>query len=71
MTKDPSALRRWMIVGPEVSHLGAQYEAACGTKNGIEHTSHHQKTERAQRVFLEKVEKSSQAMKDMDNPFQE
>ncbi|KAJ8405639.1 hypothetical protein AAFF_G00316190 [Aldrovandia affinis] len=60
-----------MIAGPEVSHLVAQYEAACGTKEGTEHTSHHEETERAQRVFFENVEKLSQAMKDMGNPFQE
>ncbi|KAJ8358245.1 hypothetical protein AAFF_G00020150 [Aldrovandia affinis] len=71
MTEDPSALRRWMIAGPEVSHLVAQYEAACGTKEGTEHTSHHEETERAQRVFFENVEKLSQAMKDIGNPFQE
>ena len=59
------------IAGPEVSHLVAQYEAASGTKEGIEHTSHHEQTERAQRMFLEKVEKLSQAMIDMGNPFQE
>ncbi|KAK3860098.1 hypothetical protein Pcinc_033830 [Petrolisthes cinctipes] len=35
VTEDPSALRRWMIAGPEVTHLVAQYEAACGTKEGI------------------------------------
>ncbi|KAJ8399900.1 hypothetical protein AAFF_G00406300 [Aldrovandia affinis] len=60
-----------MIAGPEVSHLVAQYEAACGTKEGTEHTSHHEETERAQRVFFENVEKLSQAMKDISNPFQE
>ncbi|KAJ8410237.1 hypothetical protein AAFF_G00202180 [Aldrovandia affinis] len=60
-----------MIAGPEVSHLVAQYEAACGTKEGTEYTSHHEETERAQRVFFENVEKLSQAMKDMGNPFQE
>ena len=45
MTEDPSALRRWMIAGPEVNNLVAQYEAACGTKEGTEYTSHHEKTE--------------------------
>ena len=71
VTEDPSALRRWMIAGPEVSHLVAQYEVACGAKMSAEHTSHHEETERAQRVFLEKVEKFSKAMQDMGNPFQE
>ena len=45
MTEDPSALRRWMIAGPEVSHLVDQYEVACGAKMGAEHTSHHEETE--------------------------
>ncbi|KAJ8419194.1 hypothetical protein AAFF_G00006930 [Aldrovandia affinis] len=40
-------------------------------QRGTEHTSHHEETERAQRVFFENVEKLSQAMKDMGNPFQE
>ena len=71
VTEDPSALRRWMIAGPEVSHLVAQYEVACGAKMGADHTSHHEETEQAQRVFLEKVEKFSKAMQDMGNPFQE
>ena len=71
VTEDPSALRRWMIAGPEVSHWVAQYERACGTKARNEHTSHHEDTERAQSLFREKVEKLSQAIKDMGNPFQE
>ena len=68
VTEDPSALRRWMIAGPElrpeVSHLVARYEAACGTKEGTEHTSHHEETDRDSRKAL-------QAMEDMGNPFQE
>ena len=71
VTEDPSALRRWMIAGPEISHLVAQYEAACMTKEGSEHSSHHEETERAQRVFLERVENLLQAMKAMGNPFQD
>ncbi|KAI9516361.1 hypothetical protein NQZ68_017564 [Dissostichus eleginoides] len=38
LTEDPSALRRWMIAGPEISHLVAQYEAASEVKEGTEHT---------------------------------
>ena len=26
VTEDPSALRRWMVAGPDVSHLAAEYE---------------------------------------------
>ena len=71
VTEDPSALRRWMIAGPEVSHLVAQYEAECGTKAGTDKTTHHEDSKRTQQDFLEKVDKLSKAMKEMGNPFQE
>ena len=60
-----------MIAGPEVSPLVTQYEVACGNKEGTEHISHHGVTKRAQGVFLEKVEKLTQAMQDMGNPYLE
>ena len=71
VTENPSALRRWMVAGPEVSHLVEQYETVAGTKEHTEHTSHHEQTEQAQQMFLEKVGKLSQTMTDMGNPFQE
>ena len=45
VTEDPSALRRWMIAGAEVSHLVSMYKATCWTKEGTQHTSHHEETE--------------------------
>ncbi|KAJ8333969.1 hypothetical protein SKAU_G00412880 [Synaphobranchus kaupii] len=71
ITEDPSALRRWMVAGPEVSHLVAQYEAASEAKETSEHASHHEQTQRAQKVFLERVKNLSHVMTDMGNPFQE
>ena len=32
VTEDPAALRRWMVAGPQVSHLVVQYEAASEAK---------------------------------------
>ena len=71
VTEDPSALRRWMISGPQVSHLVEQYEAASEAKEATEQTTHHELTPRAQRDFLDKVKKLSKAMRDLGNPFQE
>ena len=71
MTEDPAALRRWMVAGPEVSHLVAEYEVAANTKDATESTSHHERTMQAQRAFLEKVGKLSNVLHDMGNPFQE
>ena len=70
VTEDLSALRRLMIAGPEVSHLVEQYEAACKTNESTEHISHHEVTDWVQRVFVEKVEKLTQPMQDMGNPYQ-
>ena len=41
LTDDPSALRRWMVAGPEASHLVSQYEAASKAKDVTEGTDHH------------------------------
>ena len=56
VTEDPSALRRWMIAGPEVSQLVAQYEIASEAKETVVHTNHHEHT-KVQQVFLERVDK--------------
>ena len=71
ITEDPSALRRWMVAGPEVSHLVAQHEAASKAKETSEHASHHEQTQQAQKVFLERVKRLSHVMTDTGNPFQE
>ena len=71
MTEEPSALRRWMTAGPEVNHLVAKYETASEAKEVVEHFGHHEQTKRAQKLFLEKIEKLSQVMTNMGNPFQE
>ena len=68
MTEDPSALRRWMVAGPEVSQLVAQYEIASEAK---ETANHHEQTPKVQQVFDERVHKLGQVFTDMGNPFKE
>jgi len=70
VTEDPAALRRWMVAGPQVSHL-VQYEAASEANDATEQTSHHEQKPQFQRDFLQKVQKLSHAMRDLGNPFQE
>ena len=41
ITEDPSALRRWMVSGPEVSRLVHQYEMVSQAKLGNEDIRHH------------------------------
>ncbi|KAK5868005.1 hypothetical protein PBY51_012452 [Eleginops maclovinus] len=69
ITEYPSALKRWMIAGPQVCHLVAQYKAASEANEATEQTSHHNETPQAQRVFLEKVKKLTQVLKEPGNPF--
>ena len=71
VTEDPSALRRWMVAGPEVSRLVADYEIASGTKEATKGSSHHERTMQAQRAFLDKVDRLTNVLHDMGNPFQE
>ena len=44
VTEDHSALRRWVIAGPEVSQLVAQYEIASEALEIVVHTDHHEQT---------------------------
>ena len=71
LTEDPSALRRWMVAGPEVSRLVAMYEMEVQTSEASEHTIHHDQTPQAQKTFIERVSKLSLALLELGNPFQE
>ena len=71
VTEDPSALRRWMVGGPEASRLATEYEIVSEAKNANEKVRHHEQTARAQLQFFEKVGKLYRVMKEMGNPFQE
>ena len=68
ITADSSALRRWMVAGPAVSQLVAQYEEASELRD----VSKQKKTSSTtQRSFLEKVQRLTNTLEEMGNPFQE
>ncbi|KAK6167167.1 hypothetical protein SNE40_021262 [Patella caerulea] len=71
LTEDPSALRRWMVAGPEVSRLLSRYEAMSGEKDVTYSSRHHEQTRSDQKSFFEKVKSLSAVMQEMGNPFQE
>ena len=70
ITENPSALRRWMVSGPEMSHLVSIYDMEAQTKEASDHSLHHEQTPHAQKTFLERVQKLSQVLQDLQNPFQ-
>ena len=44
LTEDPSALRRWMVAGPEISQFVTNYETASGSKDVMKSTLRHEVT---------------------------
>ena len=70
ITEDPSALRRWMVAGPEVSYLVNKYETVSEGKDTNEE-QHHEQTAHAQKTFLDRVDKLFSTIKEMGNPFLE
>ena len=71
LTGNPSALRRWMVSGPKVSHLVSIYEMETQTKEARDHSLHHKQTPHPQRTFLRRIQKLSQVLQHLGNPFQE
>ena len=67
VTEDPSALIRWMIAGPEVSQLFAQYDSL--RSKGDCCTYEPSRTSKAQQVFLERIDQLFQVFTDMGNHF--
>ncbi|KAK4304447.1 hypothetical protein Pmani_023602 [Petrolisthes manimaculis] len=71
ITEDPSALRRWMVAGPEISHLVNMYEKISEKKEANEEEKHLEQNAHAQKTFLDRVSKLYTTIKEMDNPFME
>ena len=69
LTENLSALRRWMVSGPKVSHLVSIHEMEAQNKEASDHFLHHEQTPHAQKTFLERVQKLSQVLQDLGNPF--
>ena len=68
---DPSALRRWMVSGPEVSQLVNQYESASQVIRAKEDIRHHEQTAQSQKTFTDKVQKLFGVTTNLGNPFQD
>ena len=71
LTEDESALRRWMLAGPEVNRLVSNYVTVSGKKEVCTSRKHREETGSAQRTFLDKVTRLCAAIEEMGNPFEE
>ena len=70
LTEDPSALRRWMVAGPEVSRLDEEFSSVCGI-SPIKKSQHHEETHATQNDFLQKVKRLQSILAEMGNLFEE
>ena len=70
LTENPSALRRWIVAGPEVSKLVEECSSVCGI-SPIKKSKHHEEVHATQKDFLQKVKRPRAILAEMGNPFEE
>ena len=74
LTENPSALRRWMVAGPEVSRLVEEFESClhmAQSDEGIEGVQHHDVSQSIQGTFVHDISSLTQVICEMGNPFLE
>lgn len=69
VTEDSSALRRWMVAGPEVSRIVAMYEQLANAKFLTNNSNTMNKPSRSKK--LSSIEKLYNTMREFGNPFRE
>ena len=68
LTNDPSALRRWMVSGPEISRMVEEFEKQTFRGKAVD-TEHHEQSDSFQVKFSTQVNELIMAMEEMGNPF--
>lgn len=68
LADNPAALCRWMIGGPEVARLCAEFQGVAIKK---EITAYHEQTKGFQRSFANDVQRHAATIEEMGNPFLE
>jgi hypothetical protein len=71
LTDNPSALRRWMVAGPEDATLIAEFEDAQQLMRRRDDVLHHDQTARAQTEFQKDVRSPVHVIEELGNPFEE
>ena len=71
LTENPSALRRWMISGPEMARLVSEFEASMTTEVEVQGADHHEVQRSFQVSFFKDVKSLVTTIEDFGNPFLE
>ena len=53
LTENPAALRRWMVSGPEMARVIAEFQATADTRTKKTDFKHHEQTKHTQLALLE------------------
>ena len=69
LTDNPSALRRWMVAGPEVARLIEEFQDS--KQDRPQTTKHHDQLSSVQTAFLKDVQSMIKVMEEFGNPFEE
>ena len=72
LTENPAALHRWMVSGPQMAQIIAEFEMSAGSEQRTDADSrHHEENRHTQKSFAEDVKALVSTIEDMGNPFLE
>ena len=73
LTENPSALRQWMVSGPEMARVINEFEASIVTEStqNKQNGKHHEDTRSLQSLFYRDVTALTRTIEEMGNPFME
>ncbi|KAL7408248.1 hypothetical protein ABVT39_020295 [Epinephelus coioides] len=71
LTENASALRRWMVAGPEVATLSEDFENAHQLMRRGHEVLHHDQIASARKAFRKDVSSLVSVIEEMGNPFEE
>ena len=69
LTEKPDALLRWMIRGPEVARVVAEFEQTAGLLTNDDLKGHHEQTKSQQTAFCQHVLSLVSSFENLGNPF--
>ena len=69
LTENPAAFRRWMVSGPEMARVIAEFQATADKRTKKTDFKHHEQTKHKQLAFARDVKSLSGVMREMGNPF--
>ena len=69
LTKNPPALKHWMLCGPEMARLVTEFENSTASGHKRSQTKHHVHTKTYLTSFVTKVTSLKSVLNEMGNPF--